>query len=52
MRETARQAANLRPDDDDLWQLDGVRADRVEDVLKLVDHRNEALHLRSRGSKL
>ena len=39
-----RTIAYLRPHDDDLWELDGVGADGVEDVLQLVDDRNEGLH--------
>ena len=39
-----RTITNLRPHDDDLWELDGVGADGVEHVLQLVDDGNEALH--------
>ena len=39
-----RTITNLRPHDDDLWELDGVGADGIEHVLQLVDDGNEALH--------
>jgi hypothetical protein len=31
---------DLRSYNDDLWKLDGVGSDRVEHILKFVDHRN------------
>jgi hypothetical protein len=40
---------HLSADDDDLWQLDGIRTDRVEHVLKLVDDWDEGLHVGDGG---
>ena len=34
----------LTAEDDNLWQLDGIRTDGVEHILQLVDHRNEGFH--------
>ena len=35
---------DLCSDDHDLWEQDGIRADGVEDILQLIDHRNQRLH--------
>ena len=37
-------ARTLRTHDHNLWQLDGVSPNGVEDILELVDDRDEGLH--------
>ena len=36
---------DLSADDDDLRQLNGVRAHSIEDILEFVNHRDQGLHL-------
>lgn len=42
--EDAALARALGTDDDDLWEVDGGLSDRAEDVLQLVDYRNQVFH--------